>query len=303
MIDEVERAAAPRSRDSDLRWLVRVFLAISLGAIAIIGTPTLWLVSLFPDWQGGHPAVVDTELKSTIFLCALSGITAYALARRRAWARRSVDVLGTAFGLVFLFLFWVEPMASASPKSAASAAMAAAVVLPITAAFYALLRYAIGTSPGTVTRGAGVETGGESQRTVPRTAVGSQFPRRLESAVAVLLGLLAIVVLSGVTNEVLYLLGADPAWDEPNSNPGLILLALSYRIAYTVVGGYIAAKLAPYARMRHAWALGVLELAVGGIRAITTFSGPSWHLVVLALAALPSAWLGGVLQRRRQSDR
>jgi hypothetical protein len=303
MIDDVERAAAPHSRDSNLRWLVRVFLAISLGAIAIIGTPTLWLFLLIPDWQGGHEAVVDTEMKSIIFLCAVSGITAYALARRRGWARRSVDVLGTAFGLVFLFLFWVEPMASASPKSVASATMAVAVVLPITAAFYALLRYAIGTSPETVTRDAGVETGGESQRTIPTTAAGSQFRRRLESAVAVLLGLLAVVVLSGVTNEMLYSFGADPPWGEPTSRPGLILLALSCRIVYTVVGGYIAAKLAPYAPMRHAWALGILALVVGYIRAITTFSGPSWHLVVLALAALPSAWLGGVLQRRRQSER
>ena len=298
-----QAAPPPHSRDSDRRWLVRVFLAISLGAIAIIGTPTFWLVAFFADSQSGHGTIVGTELKSTAFLCALSGITAYALARRRAWARRSVDVFGTAFGLVFLWLFWVDPMRSASPRSAASAALAVALVLPFTAALYALLRYAIGTSPGAVTRGAGVETGEESQRTIPTTAAGSRFLRRLQSVVAVVLGLVSVVVLSGLTNEVLSSLGADPPWDEPMSRPGLILLALSYRIVYTVAGGYIAARLAPDAPMRHAWAFGILELVIGGIRAIATLSGPSWHLVVLALAALPSAWLGGVLQRGRQSGR
>jgi hypothetical protein len=34
-------------------------------------------------------------------------------------------------------------------------------------------------------------------------------------------------------------------------DPGFNLLALSYRILYTVIGGYITASLAPHSAMRH----------------------------------------------------
>jgi hypothetical protein len=62
-------------------------------------------------------------------------------------------------------------------------------------------------------------------------------------------------------------------------DPGLNLLTLSYRIAYTVVGGYITATLAPHSPMRHALALGIGGLAVGAAGAIATIPmhlGPNW---------------------------
>ena len=50
-----------------------------------------------------------------------------------------------------------------------------------------------------------------------------------------------------------------PALGEPMSDP-LLLLATAYRTLYGVVGGYIAARLAPDRPMIHALALGVLGL-------------------------------------------
>lgn len=94
-------------------------------------------------------------------------------------------------------------------------------------------------------------------------------PRRLgRSVAAVFLGFIAVVILSLGTDEVLHLLKVYPPWGVPMWDPGLNLLALSYRIVYTILGGYIAAKFAPYEPMRHALALGIIGLVPGAAGAI-----------------------------------
>ena len=128
-------------------------------------------------------------------------------------------------------------------------------------------------------------------------------PRRLwRSAAAVLSGLVAVVVLSLATDQVLHVLDVYPPWGQPMYDAGLNLLALSYRIAYAVVGSYIAARLAPHAPMRHALAVGFVGLALSTAGAIVTITkydlGPDWYPIALALIALPCAWLGGVLGTR-----
>ncbi len=120
------------------------------------------------------------------------------------------------------------------------------------------------------------------------------------SVAAVLLGFVAVVALSLATDEVLHVLEVYPPWGQPMHEPGLCLLALSYRTAYAVAGSYIAARLAPRAPMGHALALGVLGLVVSTLGAIATIPmdlGPAWYPIALVLTALPCAWLGGVLYR------
>jgi hypothetical protein len=90
-------------------------------------------------------------------------------------------------------------------------------------------------------------------------------------------------------------------------DPGLNLLALAYRCVYAVAGSYIAARLAPYAPMGHALALGFIGLALSLTGAIVTIIkydlGPDWYPIALVLTALPCAWLGGVLHRRTPGQR
>ena len=129
-------------------------------------------------------------------------------------------------------------------------------------------------------------------------------PRRWRSAAAILLGFAAVVVLSLGTDQVLHELKVYPPWGEPMDDTGLLLLALTYRIIYTVAGGYIAARLAPGAPMRHAVILGLIGLVPGtaGIfAAAVTDLGPLWYPVVLDLSGLPCCWLGGVLHRATQA--
>ncbi|WP_249779454.1 hypothetical protein [Bradyrhizobium sediminis] len=133
-----------------------------------------------------------------------------------------------------------------------------------------------------------------------RGIVATPTRRRWRSAAAILLGFVAVVVLSLGTDQVLHVLEVYPPWGQPMNDTGLLLLALSYRIVYTVAGGYIAASLAPGAPMRHAVILGLIGLVPGTaglVAAASTELGPLWYPVALDLSGLPCCWLGGVLHR------
>ena len=142
--------------------------------------------------------------------------------------------------------------------------------------------------------------------TSPTTTASGQ-PRRLgRSVLAVFLGFVTVVVLSLGTDQALHVYKVYPPWGQPMYEPGLNLLALSYRIVYTVLGTYITAKYAPYSPMRHVWAAGIIGLLlgiVGVIAAIPLNLGPIWYPVAIALTALPCAWLGGVLYLARHPER
>jgi hypothetical protein len=142
--------------------------------------------------------------------------------------------------------------------------------------------------------------------TAPVTNASGQ-PRRLgRSVLAIFLGFIAVVILSLGTDEVLHVLKVYPPWNQPMRSPGLNALALGYRIIYTIIGGYIAARTAPYAPMRHAVILGIVGLipAAGGVLVSLTHPdlGPSWYPIVLAIVGLPCCWAGGVLYRGRHPE-
>jgi hypothetical protein len=130
--------------------------------------------------------------------------------------------------------------------------------------------------------------------------------RRLRSVAAIFFGFVAVVLLSVGTDQILHLLRIYPPWDEPMQDTGLLLLALSYRMIYTVVGGFIAAWLAPWAPMRHAVILGLIGLlpGAGGVVAGAAMDlGPLWYPIALALTGLPCCCLGGVLYRATRTSR
>ena len=84
-------------------------------------------------------------------------------------------------------------------------------------------------------------------------------------------------------------------------DPSQNLLALSYRIIYGIVGGYIPARFAPRNPMRHAMIGGAIGFVLSGAGAIATIPmdlGPAWYPIAIWLTALPCAWVGGLLHRR-----
>jgi len=139
---------------------------------------------------------------------------------------------------------------------------------------------------------------------VTAPAPGASARRLGRSAAAVLVGFLVVVVLSLGTDQLLHVLKVYPPWGEPMREPRLNALALSYRIVYTVLGYYVTARLAPYAPIRHVWILGGIGLVSGTLGAITTIPmhlGPAWYPIAIAVTALPSACVAGVLYRARHA--
>ncbi len=117
-----------------------------------------------------------------------------------------------------------------------------------------------------------------------------------------LLGLVAIFVLSLGTDQVLHVLEVYPPWGEPMRETGDNLLALSYRLVFSTAGCYLTARFAPHAPMKHALALGAIGVVLssaGAIAAIPMDLGPVWYPIALVLSSLPCAWFGGVLARVR----
>lgn len=126
----------------------------------------------------------------------------------------------------------------------------------------------------------------------------------LRSIWAVVAGFVVVVVLSMVTDSILEKLGIFP----PLTNPGayaawMLAAALVYRSAYTILGGYVTARLAPRNPMRHVYVAMVLG-AIGGIAgAIQGWSlGNHWYPVLLAVTGPLFVWLGGLRYTRRMSE-
>lgn len=131
-----------------------------------------------------------------------------------------------------------------------------------------------------------------------------ELPRNLWRSVgAILLGFIVVFALSLGTDQLLHVFRVYPPWGEPMHDPGLNLLALSYRLVFGVIGGYVVARFAPRHPVRHAFVLGALGTVLAGLGAavaIRSDFGPAWYPVLLALSSIPTAWLGSVLYQRRR---
>lgn len=125
----------------------------------------------------------------------------------------------------------------------------------------------------------------------------------LKSAGAVVAGFAVVVVLSTLTDFILESAGILP----PVSEQGLyvtwmLALALAYRIAYTVLGGYVTAWLAPSSPNKHVWILaGIGQL--GGIAGVIAGWNLSshWYPIAIAVTAIPCVLLGGWLRTRQHA--
>ena len=119
---------------------------------------------------------------------------------------------------------------------------------------------------------------------------------------AVLAGFALTAGLSLGMDAVMHAAGVFPPWGEPMPD-GLYVWATVYRIAFTVAGGYVTARLAPRRPMRHVIVLGVVGLVAAAAGAAATWNaglafGPRWYPLALIATALPSVWAGGILQSR-----
>lgn len=118
------------------------------------------------------------------------------------------------------------------------------------------------------------------------------------SVLAVLTGLAFTIVVSTIIDHLLHIAEVYPPWGQAMWETSDNILALSYRIVIGVMSGYIVAKLAPKAPIKHALALGAIGtvLTVAGTFAAMSMNlGPLWYPVLLAVSLIPTVYAGAKL--------
>jgi len=142
--------------------------------------------------------------------------------------------------------------------------------------------------------------------TVTSTMTGTRSRRTFRSVMAIVGGFMAVAALSLATDQLLHVLRIYPPWGEPMYEPGLNILAFSYRTVYTILGGYITATLAPHSPMRHVIICGIIGSVVATAGAIAAIAmadlGPDWYPIALAVTGLPCL-ARGILHRHHQAGR
>lgn len=124
----------------------------------------------------------------------------------------------------------------------------------------------------------------------------------LRSALAILAGLAAVIAPSLIADQVMRALGVFPSAAQPMQGDGLFAIAFGYRSLFAVLGGYVAARLAPDSPVRHAFILGGIGTILAGLGvagALAMDIRPFWYPVGLFVVALPLSWLGGALGSAR----
>ena len=122
----------------------------------------------------------------------------------------------------------------------------------------------------------------------------------IKSIGAIIAGFLVVGILHVSTDLVLEKSGFFPAPDQPAAlGTRYLAIAAIYRNIYNVFGGWLTARCAPSAPVRHAVILGVIGLLANIAGGIMMWKlGAHWYPFVLAALAVPCCWLGGVIARR-----
>ena len=122
---------------------------------------------------------------------------------------------------------------------------------------------------------------------------------------AVAAGVFVIIAATTLVDILFHVAGVFPPMDQP-INDRLALLATAYRIAISVGGAWLTARLAPNEPMKHALFLGYVGVVLGLVGVAATWNmglGPRWYPVALAVLAIPQCWLGGkIFEMRRVSS-
>lgn len=124
------------------------------------------------------------------------------------------------------------------------------------------------------------------------------------SAGAIAVGFVATALLSLGGDVVMHATGVFPPWGQPMSD-ALFAWATVYRVGFTVLGGFITARLAPRKPMTHVLLLGAVGTVAALAGALATWNqgpdfGPKWYPILLVITGLPCAWAGGKLVSARR---
>ena len=127
----------------------------------------------------------------------------------------------------------------------------------------------------------------------------------LRSVGAVAAGLLTIAVLCVLTDALLVAVHLLPPPDAHRPYTLAFLgVVIVYCAAYTLVGGYVTARLAPTRPVAHAVVLGILGMALSTLGTMNSWQiGNGWNAITLVAEGIPLCWIGALLwtQWRKRS--
>ncbi len=81
-----------------------------------------------------------------------------------------------------------------------------------------------------------------------------------------------------------------------------LLLSVFYYLAFTILGGYVAGRIAKGYEIFNSITVGMVEVILG-ILTISDSSYPIWYKVIVFLLIIPAAYLGGILARRQHAGK
>jgi hypothetical protein len=129
------------------------------------------------------------------------------------------------------------------------------------------------------------------------TKEGRRTMNILRSIGAVAAGLLTIVLLCVLTDALLVTMHLLPS---PDAHHPYALVSLGvvifYCTVYTLVGGYVTARLAPTRPVAHAVVLGMLGMALSTLGTMHSWQiGNGWNAITLVAEGIPLCWLGALV--------
>ena len=136
--------------------------------------------------------------------------------------------------------------------------------------------------------------------TVTKTSALASSNSAIRSVGAVLAGLVTVVAGSSAIDAILHATGIYPAG--PNMAASLYVVAVAYRSAIQIAGGWITGRLSPRNPRAHVAVLAGIGTvgALGGVAAATDGTlGPLWYPLMLLVLAIPTVVAGGRLAGRQ----
>ena len=135
----------------------------------------------------------------------------------------------------------------------------------------------------------------------------------LKNIGAILLGFLITLILTRGTDILLENIGVFPTVEEQKKYGFNILwmniVAILYRIIFTMVGGYLTAKLSAGNPMRNVNILGIIGTSIAIIGNVVVSQIPEmanvlplWFSIALVIIAYPSVWIGGKLATIKKAE-
>lgn len=126
----------------------------------------------------------------------------------------------------------------------------------------------------------------------------------IRSVLAILAGVITWMVLAFSTDLLMTQVFPDRfVYGEPVEHPPILILLATYSLGYAVVAGVVTGRLARRRPVRHALALGIVQLAlVGTATYLQVNVAPVWYHVLILSLTVPAHVLGGWLWARRSAD-